>query len=239
MADDGDHEVQYLYRTDKAIRGREAKTIAEWQSKGWELHAQDPGTLRTTLTFRKVVTPSRFKPWMAIAGLFAVGVLGLGSVAIADAFGGGGDSSAASNPTKEASATPSDTPSATPSDTPSSTPTKAPVVGILTVKTNPDLKTLLKSDEDYALSRAFAKKYAGRTIRFDGSIANVIGSLYLVYAGDNSDTDYVPGPSFQFHGLQGNGGHRPGDNLQFVAKVGGFNVNSGLFALTSVSTNPR
>ena len=243
MAEDGEREVEYQYRTEKVIRGREGRTIADWQNRGWEFHAQDKGALRTTLTFRQVVAPSRFKPWMGIAALLAVGVLGLGGTAIAEALGSD-DSPEATDTSSQTAATPtekaSEEGSEQPTPTPSRTPSDSSIDEVLTVKNNPDLKTLLISDEDYALSKAFAKTYKGRTIAFDGSIANAMGSTYLVYAGDNSDTEYVPGPAFQFRGLEVDGGRaRAGDNLRFVATVGTFKAPQGLFTLTSVSAKPR
>lgn len=151
------------------IRGREASAIADWQNRGWEIHAQDKGALRTTLTLR----PSRH----------AV------KIQAVDGYRG---------PARRVGA------------------------------------------RHYALSKAFARTYKGRTIEFDGSIANAMGSTYLVYAGDNSDTDYVPGPAFQFRGLEVDGGRaRAGDNMRFVATVGTFKVSQGLFSLTSVSAKPR
>lgn len=51
MADD---DVQYEFESVRTIRGREASTIAKWRDDGWELDAQNQGTLRTELTFRRV-----------------------------------------------------------------------------------------------------------------------------------------------------------------------------------------
>jgi hypothetical protein len=66
MADDG-NQVQYRYQTIKVIRGREASRVAEMERQGWEVEQQTTGRLRTEIAFRQVVTPLRFKPWMAVA----------------------------------------------------------------------------------------------------------------------------------------------------------------------------
>jgi hypothetical protein len=46
-----DEDVQYEYKSVKAIRGTEAKTIANWKTQGWDLESQTPGTLRTEISF--------------------------------------------------------------------------------------------------------------------------------------------------------------------------------------------
>lgn len=271
-----DDSVKYRYQTVKVIRGREAKKIAEMERQGWEVDQQTTGRLRSEVTFRRVVPPTRFKPWMGVAALFGVGIVLLGGVAIAEAVGGGSDSKRATEPpaaavTKSAepseaataeplptSAAPSETPSETASETPSetssatpteplpSTPSQPPTTAappadeILTVKNNPDLKRLLAKGESAAVCKNFAAAYSARTIEFDGSVSVAGGGTYLVYAGDDSDTDFVPGPAFQFRTLTVDGRRpAPGDNLHFTAKVGTYNDTQELFALIQVATTPR
>lgn len=45
----------------KTIRGREASTVAKLENQGWEFVSQNPGTLRTELTFRRVKPKDPFK----------------------------------------------------------------------------------------------------------------------------------------------------------------------------------
>jgi hypothetical protein len=141
----------------------------------------------------------------------------------------------------ETGAIPSESLSETPTEAPTEAPpTEAPSDEVLTVENSPDLKNLFAKGENDAVSKAFAKTYAGRTIEFDGSIATTSAGLYLVYAGNNSDTECVPGPAFQMRNIQV-GGARPtaGDNLHLVAKVGKFNAVQSLFFLDPVSTTRR
>ena len=56
MADDNAH---YEFKSVRTIRGRQARTIAKWQSDGWELVAQSQGRLRTEITFGRVKSKKR------------------------------------------------------------------------------------------------------------------------------------------------------------------------------------
>ena len=49
-----DDDVQYLYKSVQALRGRESAAKARWQNGGWELVSENRGTLRTELNFRRV-----------------------------------------------------------------------------------------------------------------------------------------------------------------------------------------
>lgn len=141
-----DEDVQYQYRSVKAIRGTEAKTIAKWKTQGWDLESQTPGTLRTEISFRRVKPKDPFqglakfaaKSWVALRGLRPttqrriLGGLG-GFVAllviigvVAGISGGGDDTKPRASPTKPTSAQTKATSSAVPSDTPSVTPTPTP-----------------------------------------------------------------------------------------------------------------
>lgn len=253
------NEVHYRHETVKVLRGREASTIRAKESQGWELVRQTPGTLRTELAFRKEIQPTFFKPWMGIAGLFAFGIIALGGVAITEALGGDDEEPRRASDTtsqkdsehegSDSSATateqPSSTPEATPEESettdtepsPSAAPTPETPAGPLTIETNQDLKRMLTADDDYSLNQAFAKKYDGQEIEFDGSVSVAGGGNTLVYAGDNSDTDYVPGPAFQFRGTRVP--VDPGEPARFVAIVESFNADHGLFYLGFVSATPR
>jgi len=63
-------DVQYLMHVVKTIRGREASTVAKLENQGWELVAQNPGTLRTELTFRRVKPKD---PFQQLGRFFASG----------------------------------------------------------------------------------------------------------------------------------------------------------------------
>lgn len=263
-----DDDVQYEHQTVKSIRGREASTIADWERRGWELHRQDKGTLRSELTFRRVKVKSKIPAWLPIAGLLGFGVLLLGSVAIAEAFQSDDNAPESKETPSEtvASSTPEPTePAASeessqqpvesdPAESEQPEPTEPAADEVLTVKSNQDLKTLLATSEDYALSKAFSKKYRGQKIEFDGNVA-ASGSHdgastrfdFLIYTGDYSATVAAPGPAFQFRdvnfydlNLQGRGsGVGMEDNLHIVAEVGEFEARTGLFLLSPVSTTLR
>lgn len=265
MADNGD--VQYRYQSMKVIRGREARTIKKMQNDGWELHTQDQGRLRTEMTFRSVKKPT---PWRLIAAIAVVVILALAVVGGIAALQGGDDASnvATAPPSEGLSETPSEnapSPSQEPSEEPTlaeteaSAPTEtqpsAPAVDeILTVGNNRDLKMLLSSSEDYALSKSFSKTFQGRTIEFDGNVAASAphGDYdtrfdFLIFGGDYSETVANPGPAFQFRdvnfydlNVQGRGSSvGTGNNLHIVATVGQFEPRTGLFPLEPASTRLR
>ncbi len=127
---------------------------------------------------------------------------------------------------------------------------------ILTVKNNEDIATVLAVKDAYdPIVGEFAKKYAGRTIEFDGNIAHMMQhedytTRYdiLIYAGDYSETTAI-GPSFKFEDvnifdLKLTGSEIPenigmGQNLHITAVVEEYNETSGLFFLKPVSTEIR
>lgn len=127
---------------------------------------------------------------------------------------------------------------------------------ILTVKNNEDLAAVLAvKDENDPIIGEFAKKYAGRTIEFDGNIADMMQHKdyttrydIVIYAGDYSETTFS-GPSFKFKNvnisdlkltgaeIQENIG--AGQNLHITAEVEEYNETSGLFFLNPISTEMR
>ena len=249
MADSGD--VKYRYQSMKVIRGREASTITKMQSDGWELHRRDQGRLRTEMTFRraKKPTPWRLVAALAVVALVVIAVGGIVALQGEDNIPGEATTSPSQEPPTPATATET----ASPAPTQTQPPTPA-TDEVLTVDNNPDLQTLLTSGEDYNLSKTFSKTYEGRTIEFNGNVANTMphGDYdtrfdFLVYAGDYSETVANPGPSFQFRdvnfydlNLQGRGSSvGTGDNLHIVAEVGAFEPRSGLFLLEPISTQLR
>lgn len=240
MVDDAG--VKYEHQSVKVIRGREATKVAEMQNQGWELVSQTQGKLRTEMTFHRV-KKTDYRPLIGIGVLLGVGILLMGAGAL---FGDdepdpnapppaaastasdeptddeseapSGQPSESATPTEQSSLeSPTDKPTDTPTDEPTEEPTGAPPGdAVLTMQNSTDLKAMLRADDDWELNAAFAEAYKGRRIQFDGSISDATPGYYLVYFGDNSDTEVTSGPAFQFkvRSLQVAG--RPvanGDNL--------------------------
>ena len=124
----------------------------------------------------------------------------------------------------------------------------------LTAATNADLAALLAGTDTCADTiGAFAAKYRGQAIEFDGSVGAMnnhadYNTRYdiLVSYGDFSETKSYGGPSFQFRDvgvsdlhLVGSDSIGVGANLHVVAKVGEFVENQCLFLLDPVSTTVR
>lgn len=126
----------------------------------------------------------------------------------------------------------------------------------LTIENCDELAELfaLKNEFDESIA-AFAEKYAGRVIEFDGNIGYISNhgtykTRYdiLVYAGDYSETS-VSGPSFQFvdvgiRDLGISGLFLPdfvhaGANIHVTAKVQEFKEKQGLFILDPVLIEAR
>lgn len=127
---------------------------------------------------------------------------------------------------------------------------------MLTVQNNEDLAAVLAvKDSNDPLVAEFAKKYAGKTIVFDGNISSMAQhesykTRYgiLINVGDYSKTTAV-GPSFKFEDvsildLNLTGSDIPdsigmGQNLRITAVVEEYNEDSGLFFLDPISTEIR
>lgn len=127
---------------------------------------------------------------------------------------------------------------------------------ILTVNNNKDLATLLavKDPSDPIVSE-FAKKYANKSIEFDGNIADMTphGSYttrfdFLICAGDYSKTAAI-GPQFKYEDVSVPNLHLIGSripeniskglNFHFTAKVKEYNETQQLFFLEPISTEIR
>jgi len=127
---------------------------------------------------------------------------------------------------------------------------------IITVENNEDMAALFKvSDFDPFISE-FAKKYAGKTIGFDGYIADMVPHEnyttrfdLLIYTG-NSGESSGNALSFKFEDinitsdLKLTGDNIPdnidvGQNLYIIAKVVKYDENQGLFFLKPLSTEIR
>ena len=122
----------------------------------------------------------------------------------------------------------------------------------LTVDNCPELAEILSNkaeiDDSYS---AFAAKYKGRIIEFDGRIDYCTKHKnyntrfdYLVSAGDY-DPNHQIGPSFKFENVNNSNLNTNLDtvgvglNVRIVAKVVNFDSNSGLFYLDPVSVKGR
>ncbi len=135
-------------------------------------------------------------------------------------------------------------------------PTPTPVSNNLTVENCPELAAVLsnKADIDPSYS-AFATKYKGQTIEFDGRIDSVMnhGSYNTRYDILLSAGDYNPnsmsGPAFKFENVACYDMDLDtmfledeiwvGRNVHIVAYVKYFNSNSGLFFLDPISVEGR
>jgi hypothetical protein len=118
-------EAQYETKVVQAIRGTESRTEAKWRKEGWELVAQDRGTLRTEMTFSRVrpktladlltTGPAAFKelsPGTQRAVLAGAGlVLLMGTLGIVAALSGDEPSEVASPTSSSTAATDPTTPS--------------------------------------------------------------------------------------------------------------------------------
>lgn len=74
-------EPRYQFVQVKTVRGAEQRSINKKQAEGWELVDQQPGTVRTTLRFRRPKPPA---PWKMLAGfgvaaVVLIAVLGIGA----------------------------------------------------------------------------------------------------------------------------------------------------------------
>jgi hypothetical protein len=125
---------------------------------------------------------------------------------------------------------------------------------ILNTVNNKEFAALLKIKSDYdPRYGAFAKKYADRTIEFDGNIYYMAhhGSYktrydFLIVAGNYSEDGSHYGPLFQFQNknftdlhVTGSDSIREGNNLHIVAKVEGYNESTGKIFLEPVSCKVR
>jgi hypothetical protein len=243
MADDG---VRYVTKTVRAIRGLESRTVSKWEKEGWEVVAQSPGRLQTEITIRR---PRPKVPWRVIAiggGVIAVLII---AVIVTGIIREGGSAETPTGLPSEASSTPGQTTSQEPTATKPAEPEKA----VITAEKNAEFAAILRLG-DYCDSSiaAFAKKYHGQTVAFDGHVGamNNHGSYATRYdillgVGDYSATS-AQGPAFQFRDVntisdlrytgevQGTIG--VGTNLHITAQVDEYEPTSCLFLLKPVET---
>lgn len=244
-----DTDVQYETKTVQAIRGTEKLSISKWEKDGWELVSQNPGKVRTEILFRRPKPKIQWKLFAILGGVLVVIAI---IIVIGINLSGGDDDSAATAETPSAgAAAPSDEPS-TESEEPAAT---APAEDEpLTIENSEELAALLVGPAEGPTVEAFAQKYPGQLIEFDGSIGAMNNhegytTRYdiLITYGDYSETQSNGGPSFQFRDVNITSdlnltGDVPetigvGDNVHIVARVGSF--KDPLFQLEPVSTQVR
>ena len=250
-------EPQYLSKTVKTLRGTEARSRAKWEKDGWEFVSQDVSTLHTALHFRR---PKPQVPWRLVgAAAAAVGALVVAGVVVSAVQGDDEDTVASSRPSPAASAQATATPEPAEPAAPASvvaTATSSPANdSVLTTASSPDLVALLGVPDgcDDAVA-PLASKLAGRTVRFNGSIAALAnhGSYttrydILVFPGDDGPNSTV-GPNLQFQdvgivdlALSGDvpDALGPGELLGVTAEVGEYNPTNCLLELEPVATAVR
>jgi len=125
------------------------------------------------------------------------------------------------------------------------------------VKTSKDLAALLQVRDNCAQSvKAFATKYAGRDIEFDGSVSAQTPHAdpydtredILIGPGDKGANSAF-GPNFQFQNVSISDLHltgsdtpdslKVGERLHIVAEVGTYSSTTCLFQLTPISTQVK
>ena len=241
--------VRYETKTVQTVRGTEKLMISKWEKDGWELVTRNPGKLRTELVFRRPKPPLPWKLFAIVGGALVVVAI---AIILGITLGGDKDDNTApaSTPSTEAVA-PRNEPSTEPEEPVASAPAEETP---LTVENNADLAALLAGPQDGPTVEAFAQKYAGQLIEFDGAIGAMNNhegytTRYdiMIVNGDYSETHSNGGPSFQFRDVNiTNDLHLTddspdtigvGDNVHVIARVG--SLDGQLFLLEPVQTSVR
>lgn len=238
-----DVEVKFETKEVFAVRGFEARTRTKWENQGWEFVAEDKGSVRTKLSFRR---PKPRLDWRIVGGIGAFVVVLIGFIGFMTSVEAGDSQEAGGTP--ETSQTEPASPVATPSSIPSTSSEP------LTVENNAELAALLASEgDDISMNQAFFDKYRGVEIEFDGNIgyvANLEGNetLFdvLVLVDDYSETSAV-GPMFRvlnvdYDDFKWTGDNIPdsitmGMNVRIVGKL--VNWKDPTFTLEVISTEMR
>lgn len=159
-------------------------------------------------------------------------------------------SESSQEPTDQASESPP------PSETPTLSATAEPQNLVLTVRNNEDLAALLSSHNSTGKAvRKFAKTYAGRTIRFNGSIdlvaphENYKTIFDILVSSHNYSETSSWGPTFKFGEVQianskafrnyGSDYVRVGNNVVIEATIDHYDASHGIFYLDPVSVRLR
>lgn len=153
------------------------------------------------------------------------------------------------------SSAPTSEPAPSMAPAPSAPPTTA-AEEVLTAANNPDFAAILADPNNCSDAiESFAATYAGRTIEFDGNVADIAleGDYdtryrWLIYPGNYSETS-ASGPSFQFRDigigdLSIAGPELPdsvsaGLNIRVVARIQSYEAMSCLFLIEPISIAPR
>lgn len=245
------------FRTVWTIRGTEALATAKWLKKGWEVDTQHQGKLRTEIKLRRRKTNL---PWRLFAVLGGALLLVAIAVVIGVNLSGGTNADAEAAPAASAHASsPTATEEPEPNEAASSeaAPRDPVAPQTITPENNPEFAALLTGPSDGDSVEAFAEKYQGQLIAFDGSIGamalhgdNKTRYDILISFGDYNATRSSGGPNFQFrdvnavYDLHLIGDNVPdsigvGDDLRILAQVGAYEPESLLFLLKPVSTGVR
>jgi hypothetical protein len=276
-----DDNRPYEFKAVQALRGREGSAKAKWQNQGWEFVSESRGRLRTELNFRRVkpktvgahvlrvvATFREMRPKTRLALLAPCALILVASIiGIAAAAQTGGDTPKPSATQTTASTAPSAEPASTsttaaqPSETASETSepdasasSKPHAERVVTAANSKEFAALLKVGDycDQSIA-SFASKYADRTIKFGGSIANVMPhgdyhTRYDILVAPGNSPESVVGPAIKFDNVSFSDLHLTsaqtdsvgeGDRFRFVAKVAEYNPDQCLLFLEPVSTSVR
>lgn len=234
----------------KVVRGTEQRTITKRQAEGWELVDQQPGTVRSTLVFRRPKPPV---PWKLVGGV------GAGLVAIL-AFAGvmavlEDDPEVRAESSQVVEEKPADEPEPVQPGT-GGAGLDGPVAEILTVQNSPELASLLEERGACSQWADFAARFAGQTIQFDGHIGNVanvgtFGDRYNILLGAwDLDESNLRGPDFQYRdiyslddlnvaGINSISELNYGDRFRFTAIVDDYEPDPCMLLLEPVATEFR
>lgn len=127
--------------------------------------------------------------------------------------------------------------------------TEAKDLEVITVKNNEDFKKLVKiKDPGDPSVEAFANKYSGRTIEFDGAIYDMMNHgdydtrFDVLINPCKFDENTCSGPNFKFvdvnyydMNISNSDSIEPYKNYHFVCEVGSYDSNSQLFELYPIS----
>jgi hypothetical protein len=238
-------EIKYEYKTVRAVRGTDSFVISKMHKDGWELLEQAPGTLRSTLNFRR---PKKPQPWLLIGAAAAVLMVLAIVIGVAAALSDGGEKKDESDKTTAAA-------SGQPSVTQTPTAAESAATEVITPQNNSEFAALLKADNCDDANLDFATRHEGQTVAFSGSIVNMAPHGdndtrydFLLGPGDKGPST-TAGPAFKYEDvnildLKLTGTRIPatvgeGDKFRFVAEVGEFNADQCLFFLDPVSTEVR
>lgn len=130
---------------------------------------------------------------------------------------------------------------------------------IITPENTPEFADILESRDDYEAYQAFADKYAGQTIEFDGNIMGLFSypnkdkyyDISIYYGEYSTDGSGITGPLFQFRNTKLTASDlklenkedifkiEEGQRVHIKARVDKYNIDQILFFLIPVETKLR